>query len=88
MLFRSQPEYGTTLWDFVFDPNTADVQFQLESELKRVASSDPRMQLNSVRAFPQDQGILVEIEMAVSPFNNALDLSVFLGHNTNQAVIQ
>lgn len=83
-----QPEYGTTLWDFVFDPNTADVQFQLESELKRVASSDPRMQLNSVRAFPQDQGILVEIEMAVSPFNNALDLSVFLGHNTNQAVIQ
>ena len=26
-----KPGYGTTLWSFIFDPNTADVQFELET---------------------------------------------------------
>lgn len=83
-----QPEYGTTLWSFVFEPNTADVQFQLENEIKRVGSLDPRLQLNTVKAFPQDQGILIEIELAVTPFNNAQVLNVFFDNLTNKAIIQ
>jgi phage baseplate assembly protein W len=83
-----QPEYGTTLWSFVFEPNTQDVQFELENELKRVASSDPRMQLNEVKAFPQENGILIEIELAVVPFNNATVLNVFFDNLTNKAVIK
>lgn len=83
-----QPDYGTTLWSFVFEPNTADVQFQLEDELRRVASSDPRLLLNSVRAFPQENGILIEMELAVAPFNNATTLGVFLNNSTNSAVLQ
>lgn len=82
-----QPGYGTTLWSFVFEPNTADVQFQLETEIKRVAGQDPRMQLNYVKAFPQENGILIEVEMAVTPFNNALTLNVFFNQATNRAVL-
>lgn len=83
-----QPEYGTTLWSFVFEPNTSDVQFQLENEIRRVASLDPRMLLNYVKAFPQENGILIELEMSVAPFNQALLLSVFFDSNTNKAAIQ
>lgn len=83
-----QPEYGTTLWDFVFEPNTADVQFQLQNELKRVASSDPRLQLNYVKAFPQENGILIEIECAVVPFNNATVLNVFFDNLTSKATLK
>ena len=82
------PGYGTTLWGFIFEPNTADVQFQLENEIRRVASLDPRMILNSVKAYPQDNGILLEVEMAISPFNNAFQLSVFFNNATNTAVLQ
>ena len=82
------PAYGTTLWSFVFEPNTADVQFQLENEVRRVASSDPRMLLNSIKAYPQDLGILIEIEMAIAPFNNVSILNVFFDNSTNQAVVQ
>jgi phage baseplate assembly protein W len=82
------PGYGTTLWSFVFEPNTADVQFQLENEIRRVANLDPRMILNSVKAYPQDNGILLEVEMAVAPFNNAFQLSVFFNNATNTAVLQ
>ena len=82
------PSYGTTLWSFVFEPNTADVQFQLENEIRRVASQDPRLILNTVRAFPQENGILLEVEMAVTPFNQANLLSVFFNSATNIAVLQ
>ena len=82
------PGYGTTLWSFVFEPNTYDVQNQLEIEIRRVANQDPRLILNTVSAFPQENGILIEVEMAVTPFNNAQTLSVFFNNSTNTAVIQ
>lgn len=82
------PAYGTTLWSFVFEPNTADVQFKLENEIRRVASLDPRMILNSIKAYPQENGILIELEMAVAPFNQANMLSVFLSQSTTTASIQ
>lgn len=83
-----KPEYGTTLWSFVFEPNTADVQFQLENEIRRVANQDPRIILNTVKAYPQNNGILLEVEFAVSPFNQAQTLNVFFNSSTNTAVLQ
>jgi phage baseplate assembly protein W len=82
------PAYGTTLWSFVFEPNTSDVQSQLVNELTRVANSDPRLILNSVKAYPQENGILIEVEIAIAPFNNAQFLNVFLNNQTNTAAVQ
>lgn len=83
-----QPEYGTTIWDFVFEPNTADVQYQLENEIRRIITSDPRLELNYVKAFPKENGILIEVEIAVNPFNQAELISVFFNSKTNQASLQ
>ncbi len=64
-----KPQYGTTVWSYVYEPNTLDTQIEIERELKRVAGLDPRLLLNSVISYPQDNGILVEMEFAISPFN-------------------
>lgn len=82
-----KPEYGTTLWDFIFDPGTADVQFQLENEVRRVASLDPRLILNYVKSYPKENGILIEIELAIAPFNNPAVLNLFFDQFTNKASI-
>jgi phage baseplate assembly protein W len=82
------PGYGTTLWTFVFEPNTADVQFKLENEIRRVANLDPRMIVDSVHAYPQENGILIEVALAVAPFNQAQTLSVFFDNVSNRAIIQ
>ena len=82
------PGYGTTLWNFVFEPNTTDIQFKLETELRRVANLDPRLLVNTVKAYPQQNGILIELEVAVAPFNQANLLSVFLNSSTSRAAIQ
>jgi phage baseplate assembly protein W len=83
-----QPSYGTTLWNFVFEPNTPDMQFALENEIRRVASTDPRILINYVKAYPQENGILMEVEMGVQPYQEALLLSVFFDSTTNKANIQ
>ena len=83
-----QPGYGTTLWTFVFEPNTQDVQLQLETEIRRVASLDPRLIVNTVSTYPQNNGILIEMELAVAPFNQAQFLNVFFSSSNNTASIQ
>jgi len=77
-----QPGIGTSLWSFLFEPNTIDVQTQLELELRRVAAQDPRIDLNLVQAFPQENGILVEIQFSIVPFNNPQTLNVFFNQQT------
>ena len=83
-----QPQYGTTLWSFIFEPNTFDVQNQLEAEIKRVAGLDPRIVMNYVKAFPQENGILIETEIAIAPFNTPVQLNLFFDNTTNRAVLQ
>lgn len=82
-----QPQYGTTLWNYLFDPNTLDIQTALQNEIRRVASLDPRIILNSVIAFPQENGILLEVEIAIALFNTPLTVSIFLNQQTKQALL-
>lgn len=81
-----RPDYGTTLWSFIFEPNVLDTRVQLETEIRRVASENPRLILNSVNVFPQDNGILIETEIAVSPFNDVQELAIFFDQNTSRAL--
>jgi phage baseplate assembly protein W len=80
-----KPEFGTTLWSFVFEPNTNDVRSLIEDEIRRMAEMDGRLIINTVEAFPQDNGILLEVELAVVPFNNATTLSIMLDQATTRA---
>lgn len=73
-----QPGYGTTLWSFIFEPNTPDLRNQVENEIRRIASQDPRIIINTIAVFEQENGILIELEFAVTPWNNATQLGLFL----------
>lgn len=79
------PGYGTTLWNFIFEPNIVEVQKALELEIRRVAALDPRINVNSVATYAKDNGILIEVEMAVTPFNNAQTLAVYFDQQANSA---
>jgi phage baseplate assembly protein W len=80
-----QPGYGTTLWSFIFEPNTADTTRQIEAEIRKIASLDPRLVLNTATVYSQEHGILIEIEIAVTPYNQPLVLGVFFNEQTNAA---
>lgn len=80
-----KPEVGTTIWSFIFEPNNLDLQIQIENEVKRIAKADPRLILNSVISYPQDQGILVEVELAVTPYNVSQQLSIMFNQDSGTA---
>jgi phage baseplate assembly protein W len=73
-----QPQYGTTLWTYVFEPNTSDVVQQIEDEVRRVASLDPRIIMNSIGVYSRDNGIMLQMEMAFTPFNNVVQAAILL----------
>ena len=82
-----KPSYGTTLWGFIFEPNTITIQNQINEEITRVATLDSRLILNSVRSYPQENGILIEVELAVSPFNNILSMKIVFDQRSSVASI-
>jgi len=82
------PGYGSTIWSYVFEPNDAQTQFKIENEIRRIANSDPRLIVNTVKSYTQDNGILLEVEIAIAPFNNAEILNVFFNNLTNTATLQ
>jgi phage baseplate assembly protein W len=82
------PGYGSIIWSFIFEPNDAQTQFRLENEIRRIANGDPRLIINTVKSYSQENGILLEVELAIAPFNNAEILNVFFNNLTNTATLQ
>ena len=80
-----KPEYGTTLWSFIFEPNTVDVRKELEHEIARIVQSDPRIILNNLQTTNMESGILIELELAISPFNNPTQLAILFDQGTQTA---
>jgi len=72
-----RPAYGTTLWDFLFENQLEDLQTNIVTEVQRVAGGDPRIYISDTQVYPQENGILLEIELAVVPSTDAERLSIF-----------
>lgn len=83
-----QPQYGTTLWSSVFEPNNQNLQNEIENEVKRVISNDPRLELGYIQVYPKQNGILLQVTVAVNPYNNPGTLNIFLNPGTSTAVLQ
>lgn len=80
-----QPGYGTTIWDLLFEPNTNFLQEEIEAELRRVASEDPRIIFNQVRIFRNNNIVITELQLAIRPFNDPFVANINLDINTNTA---
>jgi phage baseplate assembly protein W len=82
------PGYGSTIWSYIFEPNDPQTRLKIENEIRRIASGDPRLIINTVKSYEQENGILLEVELAIAPFNNAEVLNVFFNNLTNTATLQ
>jgi len=80
-----QPGYGSRIWDFVFEFNGAQTQFQLENEVRRIANADPRIALNQVKAYPFENGILLEVQLAVLPYNQPIAAKISFNPQVGRA---
>lgn len=72
-----RPAYGTVLWDFLFENQVEASQQAIEREVQRVVAGDPRIFISQVVTFPQENGILIQVELTVTPSTDAERLSIF-----------
>jgi len=80
-----RPQVGTILWDNVFDSQTNETEQAIIKELQRVAGGDPRLQLSTVDIFPQQNGLLLEVEIIIVPSTESQRLAIFFDQNTRTA---
>jgi phage baseplate assembly protein W len=72
-----RPGYGTILWSFLFESQDQTTISQIIREVKRVAGGDPRLNLIDTQIYPQENGLLIELEIQFAPNTNAQLLGVF-----------
>lgn len=80
-----KPEYGTLLWNYIFENQTQDTERAIIAEVQRVAGGDPRVFINQIEVFPQENGILIQIEVLVVPTTDAQRLSIFFDQQSRRA---
>jgi phage baseplate assembly protein W len=80
-----RPQYGTLLWDNLFENQSNEVVAAIEREIQRVAGYDPRIQITDTQVFPQENGILIQIELAIVPSTTTQQLSIFFDQQQRRA---
>lgn len=72
-----RPGYGTIIWDYLFENQVAETTTAIQREIQRVAGGDPRIFISDVQVYPQENGILVELQLTITPSTNVERLSIF-----------
>jgi len=79
------PGYGTVIWNYLFENQTQSTEQAIAQEIQRVAGGDPRIYINQVEVFPQQNGMLIQIELQFVQGQTAELLSVFFDQQARRA---
>ena len=58
-----KPDFGTIIWNVIHEPLTEDLKSVIVSDIKAIASYDPRLSIDNVVITEYEQGIQVELEL-------------------------
>lgn len=63
------PEFGTIIWDMIFEPFTPEVKKLIAADVQTIINYDPRVVVESVNVDSTEQGMRIEAEIIYVPFN-------------------
>lgn len=63
------PEWGTIIWDMLFEPLTEEVKNIITQNVDTILNSDPRVQASQVIVTPYESGLQIECELTYLPYN-------------------
>jgi phage baseplate assembly protein W len=58
------PNFGSIIWDLIYEPLTPNVKQQISSDIDRILATDPRVIPTQVNIVEQDYGFLLEITLS------------------------
>lgn len=80
-----RPQVGTIIWDNLFETQSNETEQAIVNELQRVAGGDPRMQISNIEIFPQQNGLLLQVELLIVPSVEAERLAIFFDQMSRTA---
>ena len=80
-----RPGYGTVLWNYLFENQVDAVQQGIVNEVQRVAGGDPRIFISNINVYPQENGMLIELEIQTVGGVDAEILNVFFNQVSRSA---
>jgi phage baseplate assembly protein W len=80
-----RPGYGTVIWNYLFENQTTETQTAIYAEIQRVCAQDPRIFISGIQVFPQENGMLIQLGLAVVPSTTAEQLSLFFDQQQRRA---
>jgi len=79
------PEFGTVIWDMLFEPFTEDVKNIIAKDVEDIVNYDPRIIVNEIQVDSTDQGIRIQADVTYIPFN--INERMTFDFDRNNAVI-
>lgn len=79
------PEFGTIIWDCIFEPLTIELKEEIKSDIERILTSDPRLSPVSVNIVEKDYGLL--LEMTVMHVETNQTESILLSFDRNIGLV-
>jgi phage baseplate assembly protein W len=80
-----RPGYGTLIWSYVFENLTPVTEEAILNEVQRVVQGDPRLAITNAQLYPQQNGILIELQVVVVPSSSPQNLSLLFDQQSRQA---
>lgn len=57
------PDFGTIIWDMIFEPLNEDSKATIMADVKKIIAYDPRLAAQNVTVTEYDQGLQIEIDL-------------------------
>ena len=81
VLKLENPEFGTIIWDILYDPLTAEVERAFKNNVEEIIDADPRIRATSIVITPFESGIQIEIELEYLKYNISERLKLTFDQN-------
>ena len=63
------PDFGTIIWDMLYEPYTEALRDMLSDDIKRIVGYDPRLEVINITITEFTNGIFIELDLRYLPTN-------------------
>jgi phage baseplate assembly protein W len=81
------PNFGTVIWDLLFEPFTETTKQQIAEDVTRIVTSDPRASALSINVIEQEYGMLLEITLLFKGTDQTDQLKVSFDKSAGLSVV-
>lgn len=78
------PEYGTIVWDMLFDPLTEAAHDAIVDDVRRIISNEPRVKLLDISVSDFAHGIRIDCQLEYTPWDAVQNFAVDFDRRTQE----